>query len=295
MKPYYVKTKFNNILNITEIVMLHYYEFDNTYSFIGEEHDFWEMVYVDSGMVKITQDGEETILSQGEIAFHKPNEFHSLKSYKSSPNIVVISFVCKSDAMRYFEKFKTALHKDLKPFIASIISEAEDAYVIPKNDTSLKKLVKKDGRAIGSEQLIKIYLEQLLILLIRKLTEKNKFTLFPSKRSMETHLVSEIKKYIKEHLYEKVRVEDICKTFGYSKSYLSYLFKEQCSVSLARYYNECQIEEAKRLIREGNRNFSQISAMLNFDNPQYFARVFKRISGLTPSEFKNSLTTTKNQ
>ena len=47
------------------------------------------------------------------------------------------------------------------------------------------------------------------------------------------------------------------------------------------------IEEAKRLIRDSDLNFAQISEYLSFDNPQYFSRVFKNRTGMTPTEFRN--------
>ena len=289
MKTSYVKTKFNNIINATEIVTIHYYEFDKTFNFVGEKHNFWEIVYVDNGSIKIMCDDKEVVLNQGEIIFHKPNEFHSVKSYNSSPNIFVISFVCKSSAMQYFERYKTKLNRDLKSFISSIITEANNTYKIPKNDVALNKLEVKDEAKFGGEQLIKTYLEQFLILLIRNMTEKNNITIFPAKENMEDYLTTEIKNYIKNHLYERIKVEDICTAFGYSKSYLSTIFKQQCGVSLAKYYNQLRVKRAKSLIQNDNKNFAEISDLLAFDNPQYFTRVFKRVTGLTPSEFKNSL------
>ena len=102
MKAIYVKTELQSILNISKIVTIHYYEFDKNFIFEGESHDFWEMVYVDRGQVKIRRDNEEQILSQGEIIFHKPDEFHSIRAYNSAPNFFVVSFVCNSPAMRYF-------------------------------------------------------------------------------------------------------------------------------------------------------------------------------------------------
>ena len=50
-----------------------------------------------------------------------------------------------------------------------------------------------------------------------------------------------------------------------------------------------KIQEAKKLIREDRYNFSQISDRLAFDNPHYFSRVFKRITNITPSEYKKSV------
>ncbi len=289
MKTTYTRTKFNNIINVTEIVTIHYYEFDSKFEFVGEKHNFWEVVYVDSGTVEIMRDGVSTILKQGEILFHQPNEFHTIKSYNSSPNIFIISFVCRSAAMEYFKRFSSRLSNNLKPFISSIIAEAESTYVIPKNDINLKKLVVKDTAPIGSEQLIKTYLEQFLIILMRSALTKNEISVFPSKESMETQLVSDIKEYIQSQIENKICIEDICNHFGYSKTYLSQLFKGQTSVSLMRYYNVKKIDHAKRLIRQNKYNFTQISNMLCFDNPQYFSRVFKRITGISPREFAESL------
>lgn len=289
MKSSYVRTKFSNFINVSEVVTIHYCEFDNTFEFVGEKHNFWEIVYVDSGAVEIVRDGEAVILKQGEIIFHHPNEFHTIKSYNSSPNIFIISFVCKSNTMACFNKFKAVLNKSLKPFISSIIEEADKTYLIPKNDTTLKKLEIKPDAPLGGEQLIKTYLEQFLIILTRDISKKNDITIFPLKQSMETHLISEMKDFMKSKVTEKLRTEDICNAFGYSKTYLSQLFKSQCSVSLMKYYNQQKIEYAKKLIRENKYNITQISNMLSFDNPQYFSRVFKRITNLTPSEFINSL------
>lgn len=289
MKAPYVKTQLPSIVNITKIVTIHYYEFDKNFVFKGEKHDFWELVYVDKGRVEVQYDEEKIILSQGEIIFHQPNEFHSIRALNSAPNFFVISFVCSSSSMQYFEKFHTILDKRLQPFLSSIINEAEETFEIPKNDPSLKKLNKKSPATIGGEQLIKTYLEQLLILLIRNITKKNQTPIFPSKESMENHLVATMKTYIEEKKTTAIRVNELCKEIGYSKSYLCRLFHKQTGETVASYVVKQKIKFSKQLIREDNLNFSQISDMLSFDTPQYFSRVFKRVTGMTPSEFKQSL------
>lgn len=288
MKGSYVLTKFNNLLNVTEIVTVHSYEFDPSFVFSGEQHDFWELVYVNRGAVEISRDGEIVILQQGDILFHQPNEYHTLRSYNSAPSLLIVSFVCKSAPMSYFMKYKGKMDKQLKPFLAAIAAEAENTYSLPKNDPDLKMLVRKSSAAIGGEQMIKSYLEQFLVLMIRDINEHRDVSLFSSQKNLETHLVSEIKGFLRERLTERIRIEDICNTFGYSKTYLSQLFKNQCGVSLMTYYNQKKIEYAKKLILENRYSFTQISNFLAFDNPQYFARAFKRITGQTPSEFRDS-------
>ena len=289
MKASYIKTQLQCVINVSKIVTVHYYEFDKNFVFHGEQHDFWEMVYVDKGKVQIRRDEETISLSQGEIVFHKPNEFHSIKALDSEPDFFVLSFVCSSPLMRYLERHRTVLDKTLYGFVASILKEAEATYEIPKNDPTLKRLIKKQSSPVGGEQLIKTYLEQFLILLIRQIIEKDKPSLFPSKESMETHLVSLAKQLLKEKADIPFRVGDLCRELGYSKSYLSRLFHEQTGQTIAEFATKQKISRAKQLIREGNLNFAQISNLLSFDNPQYFSRVFKRVTGYTPTEFKNSL------
>ena len=289
MKATYVKTQLQNVVNISKIVTLHYYEFDKNFVFNGEKHDFWEIVYIDKGRVQVRSDDDNLILSQGEIVFHRPNEFHSIKALDSAPNFFVVSFVCNSPLLVYLEKYHTVLNKTLHGFISSVIKEAENTYVIPKNDPTLKKLIKKETAPIGGEQLIKTYLEQFLILLIRNILKKEEPSVFPTKESMETHLVSSAKRLLEEKAEELFRVNDLCIALGYSKSYLSKLFHEQTGDTIANYAIQTKIKRAKQLIREGNLNFAQISDKLSFDNPQYFSRVFKRVTGMTPTEFKQSL------
>ena len=206
MKVNYIKYEIPNLITINKIVTIHYYEFDKNFVFHGEKHDFWEMVYIDKGRVQVRSDENYLTLSQGEIVFHRPNEFHSIKALDSAPNFFVVSFVCNSPLMLYLEKYHTVLNKTLHGFIASIIKEAENTFVIPKNDPTLKKLIKKETAPIGGEQLIKTYLEQFLIYLIRNIVKKDEYDVFPSKESMETHLVSAAKRLLEEKAEELFRV-----------------------------------------------------------------------------------------
>lgn len=289
MKTNYIKTRLQSLINISKIVVMHYYEVDSTFIFKGEKHDFWEMIYVDKGKVEIKSDEDVLVLKQGELAFHAPNEFHSVKAFESSPNFFVFSFECTSSAMEYFRKFHTQLGKDLKPYISSIINEAHKTFVIPKNDVSLKKLNLKPNATIGGEQMIKTLLEQLFILLIRQMTERKNPSVFPSKETMESHLSISIKNYVSERVFEIIKVSDVCTHYGYSKTYLCKVFKEQSGYTINEYVNKIKINKAKELIREHRLNFSEISSALAYDNPQYFTRVFKRVTSMTPTEFKDSL------
>lgn len=95
----YKGTLLTDTISIHEVFTIHYFEYMSDFSFAGESHNFWEFVFVDKGEIDIYMESIHARLKKGEVAFHKPNEFHRLQATGSSaPNLVVISFEC-SDAV----------------------------------------------------------------------------------------------------------------------------------------------------------------------------------------------------
>ncbi len=285
----YVQPRYKKEINIAKIMTIVYNECDADFDYPGESHDFWELVYVDTGSFEVRRNDEKLVLRQGDFIIHEPNEFHTIKAYGGSCfDFFVISFVCKSPAMKFLKKCNGTLDESLRSFITSIIREAQDTYRL-EDKTGNNEVSVKNKRAFGGEQMVKIYLEQFLISLIRSVSSDREVVIFPTKEGMENHLVAEIKKYIEENVMKRLDAEAICTQFGYSRAYLSRLFKAQCGTTMMKYNTQQKVDCAKKLIREKKYTFSQISDMLCFDNPQYFARVFKRITKRTPSEYARSL------
>lgn len=287
MKLNYIKHKLSNLISITKIVTIHYYEFNKNFRYDGERHDFWELVYIDSGNVQITANNKEFHLKQGEIIFHKPNEFHTIRTYNNTAaNVFVISFVCSSESVNFFKNKTMTVPSHLKKYISSIIEEYSQTFksMSPQD----LKLELKENALIGGQQMIKTYLEQFLIMLIRSENGNHDLRIFPSKESMENHLVSKAIQLIEENTYKKFTVDKICNKLNYSRTYLSKIFKSTTGYTVLEYILINKIHEAKKLIREERYNFTQISDLLAFDNPHYFSTVFKRIANMTPSNYKNS-------
>lgn len=288
MKSNYIKHKIVNLISISKIVTIHYYEFDKNFSYDGESHNFWEMVYIDSGNVHIKANNKDFYLKQGEVIFHKPNEFHTLSTdNEAAANVFVISFVCSSEAMQFFKNKIMAVPSKLKKYISTITEE----YFQTFNSMSTQdiKLELKDNPPIGGQQMIKTYLEQFLIMLIRSENDNRDLRVFPSKESMENHLVSQIIQIIEENTYNKISVDNICKKLNYSRTYLAKIFKATSGYTILDYILRNKIREAKKLIREERYNFTQISDLLSFDNPHYFSTVFKKITNMSPTNYKNSI------
>ncbi len=289
----YIIKSIHKSIDIKSIVTILYYELSKDFYYAGESHDFWEMVYVDKGEIVAEADGVRHIVAQGQAIFHKPNEFHRLAANGSiAPNVFIISFVCKSRLMRFFNEKILAVPPQLLFLISNILDERNIMRSSPWSDGRVPNYKARANVTyrIASEQMAELYLEQLLILLLRGgeavKTEKG---LDSAREDWDNQLINDMIHYLKEHIYQNVSLPELCRYFCYSKTQLSKLFKQATGDTIIAYYTKLKIAEAKYMIREDKLNFSQIAAQLAFESPQYFFRTFKRVAGMTPKEYKNSV------
>ncbi len=283
----YLKQKIDTAINVSGIVTIHYFEFDRNFSSRGEKHDFWEMVYIDKGEAIIEAKNEKFTLRQGEAVFHKPNEFHKfLANGKVAPNVFIITFVCHSKSIDFFKGKHLNIPTPLRSHIANIISEAETAYHLTKNDPYISEMAEKSDAPLGGKQLIKLNLEMLLIALLRQGINARKTTV---KDGIHDRMTGEIIDILHSSIYGHITVEAICEKLSFSRSYVSSKFKRSCGMTINEYINRAKIEEAKTLIREEKHSISEISDMLCYDNPHYFSKVFKRVTNMSPREYKASV------
>lgn len=288
----YVKTLLKEELVIKRIVTVHYFEYSKDYIFEGEKHDFWEFLYVDKGEVEVLADTEGYKLKQGEMIFHKPNEFHNVwANGRVAPNIVVMSFECRSKAMGFFENKIMSISDFEKNLFANIIKEARLAYSSPLNDSYQKKIEKRPNSLFGCEQLIKTYLEQMLINMIRKGSSIKTETRISSsaKERSDEDMTKKIIYFLTENVARNLTFDDICRYSCLSRTYLKVLFKEKTGSSVMDYYKKLKIDEAKRMIREGRCNFTEIANILGYASIHYFSRHFKKVTNMTPSQYASSV------
>jgi AraC-like DNA-binding protein len=288
----YVRTILKDEFAINNVVTIHYFEFARDYVFEGEFHDFWEFVYVDKGEVEVMADDKGFKLKQGDMIFHKPNEFHNLwANGKVAPNLIVISFDCRSKSMKYFENKIISVGDTIKKLLANILKEAMEAFSNPLNISVTQQLEKKDKSYFGCEQLIKIYLQQILIYLVRMGTNISTEERLSSsvKERWDEDMVNIVVNFLKTNINNNISFEDVCRFSNLGKTNLKMIFKEKTGTSVMEYYKSLKIGEAKNLIRETDLNFTQISEKLGYTSIHYFSRHFKKVTGMTPSEYSYSV------
>ncbi|MEG0774287.1 response regulator [Clostridium sp.] len=102
-------------------------------------------------------------------------------------------------------------------------------------------------------------------------------------------LIKELCNYIINNIETEISMSKISDTFFLTKNYIGEVFKQETGVTLGEYINMVKMERAKALIAQGNLRSYEIANRLCYNNAEYFAKLFKKYTGLSPIEFKNQI------
>ena len=284
----YIKTALNKALEIREIISIHYFEYAKDFAYSGEFHDFWELVYADKEELVITAGAHELILTAGQLYLHRPMEFRNLRcNGEKAANSFIISFSSPCQQLLSIAGKAIRCPQKCKKFLAMIINETKTAFSTPLGEPHTAQLIRREEQPFGAEQMIQIHLEEFLIRLIRERGEEQADTeAFDDEINSK---LAEICKYLEQNVENKITFNDLCHHFSMSESSLKKMFREGIGSGAMDYYNRCKIDRAKQMIRENDKNFTEIADRLGYNSVQYFSRHFKQSTGMTPTQYAASI------
>ncbi len=285
---HYTGSVLNDTLTINKLYSVHYFEYSKTFRFHGEKHNFWEFVYVDKGEVTATAGDKEIILSQGNVIFHKPNEWHNIRANgKIAPNVAIVSFDCPSSVMTFFENKILKVGQEQKSLISKILSEYTNAFSSPLSNIYTTTLVRKKNPIPCSEQLIKNYICEFLILFLRQNAPATQYRTTTINNSDAT--LNILVNFMLDHISESMSIERLMKCSGLNRMGVNRLFQSGFGTSPMQYFIYLKTNLAKKYLREDNYNISQIAELLGYSSIHYFSLQFKKSTGMSPSQYSASI------
>ena len=105
--------------------------------------------------------------------------------------------------------------------------------------------------------------------------------------------INKVKRFIERNYDKNISLKAASEVVCLSPKYLSRIFKENTGMGFNEYKLRNKIEKAKKLLKNTGYNINQIAFKLGYLNPESFLRIFKKFTGLTPTEFRKNVTARK--
>lgn len=257
-------------------------QYESNYYFSGEQHDFWELVFVIDGKIGIAEDDKIYELEKNQIIFHRPMEFHRLWSMgNAQTHLIIMSFSLEGSAALPLGDgvftldpvdcglLFTAFDHSKPYFAKSGILLPIDNEKMEKNSLSL--------------QFMSMRLEFLFLNILRKTT-----TTAAQINSVSAMNYKKIISVLSEHISENITIPEIAERCNLSVSNLKKTFAKYSGMGVIAYFNKMKISKAISMLAEGA-SISDTSDALGFLTQNYFSTVFKREMGISPGAYKKKI------
>ena len=274
--------RFERVIDVERIANIHYFEFTKEYHTLKDRHPFRELIYVDSGHIEVKAEHYAGTVKKGEVIIHRENETHSIGCpLDTAPNVIIIGFSCKNALLDRFSEHPTALTGELQRLLTDVIKEGRNVFLPPYDVPNVKDMKKRKEYPFGADQMIKLKLEAFFIELIRacEISATDREAIGTASKTQEIY------RYIEENFRERIRLDELCFLYGTNKTTLCAAFKRDYGTTVIDYINRLRMKEAKKLLREGTYNLTQIASMVGFSSVHYFSRTFKQYENRSPSEY----------
>lgn len=246
-------------------------------------HGFIEIVYIVSGSGSQEVDGRSYPVSSGSLLFINYGQTHAFRTDSSMTyyNIFLKPEAVDSgiiNAENAFEILSLTAFEDFRAV------NCDCPLVVFKGEKKLRteNIVKEmyneyKAKEIGSSTVLKGLLSVLLSYIFREML---------SGAGSCSAIPPEIMEYIETHFNEKLSLAALSRKCFYSPKYFSRIFKERYGLTVTEYIQKKRIEEGCRLLKETPLSVDEISRSVGYGDNVSFYKFFKKICGITPSEYR---------
>jgi AraC-like DNA-binding protein len=233
-------------------------------------HEFYELYYLESGQRYHLIDDNMYTIEGGQFLLFEPYMLHHSYGDKDVP-------FCR--LVIYFRDDEI-----ISENLRMILKGSSGAYKLPKDETKqfyqLINMInaEKQNPQQYSDEYCQSLLNTMLIILFRNKRQKMKL--------IQKKQISEIISYINANYMYELSITDIAGHFYISPFYLCREFKKYTNSTIIQYINKTRIINAQRMLYSTDDNITNISMNTGFSNVSHFGRVFKEITGSTPTSWR---------
>lgn len=272
------------ISSLHSLFTIHY---ENNYEFSGETHDFWECLYVLDGSLCVSSDERIYNMSEGDLIFHKPLEFHKFTvTNPTGTTLLIFSFSAEGPLTSWLRNKVFQLSLSQKEIIYSLLEYIQNKVEpMNMNEIDCDHYLRAFHTFPYYSQMVISYLYQLFLILAEKGTLSS-VSLTPDAIVFRNAI-----NFLHANIDKQPSVSEIAKHCNLSEASLKRIFDKYAGISVHRYLLKLKINGAKKMLQEGL-SVAHVAESFGFASQSYFSKAFKRETGLTPLNYAKQEKTT---
>ena len=281
-------TKNAKAFYVSELNSAYYFSSKPHFEQRPEKYNVSQIFYIISGTGFIKSELGTFPLAPG-MMLYRPAFKESTYGWTSeSASFAIINFVCDSPAMKAFEGAPLPLYEEESSTLLDVMKTTSRICIPEKGEDGVERYVLKTDAPEVILGFIFSSLERFLSMVYCRLNGINILQDEAQKVNQyigDSKQMSDVAAYLKEHIGEQLTIADVCQHFWISPNSLMKKFKKETGMGLMEYFSDLKIREAKHLITKTSLRFSEISERLGFSSLNYFSKLFKSKTGMTPTEY----------
>ncbi len=232
----------------------------------------------------LSSEGKLTIHENQAVLLNCGTYFVEWLEKSNNDSIEVIAFHLHPEIL------KKLYQQELPKSLVKTFGKTQIKKIVP--DNTISKFVDSlnfyfQNPTLVNEDLLELKIKELILLLVQT---KNSESILEIISDLYSPTIADLKKVVELHMFENLSIEELSKLCNLSVSSFKRQFRTTFQDSPTNYINHRKIEKSKELLKISNSSIGEISYKVGIPDPQYFTRLFKKMVGVTPSYFRNTLT-----
>lgn len=257
-------------------------------------HNYIEIAYVASGRGIHIFDGRQYEVSRGDLFVINYDVSHEFRSLPGEANLVVYNCIFRPEfidrSLIHSRCFSDIGHIFLFHSLFRDGTAGNDIRVVGGDDPEIGEIYEKmfreyHVRGYGYLELLRACLVEMLVRIFRLCRQREPAVSAARDRAMFDDAI----RFMKEHYRQEIKVEELAAMTFLSRNYFCTCFKECTGVTVLEYIQGLRIEQACRLLRGSDRKVIDIALDVGYSDIKFFNRLFKKITGKTPSEYRQGV------
>ena len=234
----------------------------------------FQLLYIASGRAHFHFDGKEQIVTAGHMVLYRPKEPQKYEYYGEDQTEVYWVHFTGGDVTNILRSY--GIPKDKHVFYCGKGLDYQNHFRLMIQELQMCRE--------HFEEMLEMHLRQIFVMIHRHFESSAKLN-----NSQIAEDIDAAAMYFNEHYNEEISIEYYAETYHMSTSWFIRNFKLYTGFTPLQYILSIRIYNAEALLKSNQYNVTEISSIVGYENPLYFSRIFKKVKGVSPSEYRKSI------